>query len=111
MGIKDYLIWDEDGGLSGFLNKPTQNEGVPQFISQGAAKSLASGNAQNPTFLCLADMDGSVVLLPPILSPLFTKRTMSLLTGQQFSDGKDDYVYIDEARGALLVSYNRGVQN
>jgi hypothetical protein len=62
MGIKDYLIWDEDGGLSGFLNQPTQNEGVPRFVSQGSAKSLASGNFQNPTFLWLVDMDGSVAL-------------------------------------------------
>jgi hypothetical protein len=77
MCTKDYLIWDEDGGLSGFLNQPTQNEGVPQFVSQGSAKSLASGNSQNPTFLWLADMDGSVALLPRLTH--LTKESINLL--------------------------------
>lgn len=79
MGIKDYLIWDEDGGLSGFLNKATQNEGVPQFVSQGSAKSLATGNSQNPTFLWLADMDGSVALLPRLTRLVSTKENINLL--------------------------------
>lgn len=66
--MKDYLIWDEDGGLSGFLNKPAQNGGEPQFFSQGSAKSLATGNSQNPTFLRLADMDGFVALLQTVFT-------------------------------------------
>jgi hypothetical protein len=59
IGFLDYLVWDNNGGLTGFLNQPTQNEGVPQFIEQG---TLASGNSQNPTFLRLADLDGLVLL-------------------------------------------------
>lgn len=79
MGIKDYLIWDENGGLSGFLNKATQNGGAPQFISQGSAKSLATGNSQNPTFLWLADMDGSVALLPRLTHLISIEETIELL--------------------------------
>ncbi|KAH6949082.1 SGNH hydrolase-type esterase domain-containing protein, partial [Fusarium avenaceum] len=79
-GRDDYLIWDEDGGLTGFLNQPTNNEGVPLFVNQGPAKTVADGIKKKPSTIRLADMDG---------------------------DGKDDYVYIGE-HGALSVWYNRG---
>ncbi|PNP41723.1 hypothetical protein TGAMA5MH_06316 [Trichoderma gamsii] len=79
-GRDDYLIWDDDGGLTGFLNQPTQKEGVPLYINQGAAKSIADGISQDPTSIRLADMDG---------------------------DGKDDYIQRD-SKGGLTVWYNHG---
>ncbi|KAJ4208903.1 hypothetical protein NW759_013504 [Fusarium solani] len=79
-GRDDYLIWDEDGGLAGFLNQPTNREGVPLFINQGDPKTIADGIKKDPSTISLADMDG---------------------------DGKDDYVYVGK-NGALSVWYNRG---
>ncbi|KAJ4199065.1 hypothetical protein NW767_008648 [Fusarium falciforme] len=76
----DYLIWDDDGGLTGFLNQPTNREGVPLFINQGDPKTIADGIKKDPSTIRLADMDG---------------------------DGKDDYVYVGK-NGALSVWYNRG---
>jgi hypothetical protein len=52
------LIWDDGGGLTGFLNQPTQKEGVPLYINQGAAKTIADVISQDPTSIRLADMDG-----------------------------------------------------
>ncbi|KAL0929864.1 uncharacterized protein CTRU02_215073 [Colletotrichum truncatum] len=79
-GRDDYLIWDDDGGLTGFLNQPTNREGVPLYINQGPAKTIAEGIQKPPSTIRLADMDG---------------------------DGKDDYVYVGD-NGALSVWYNRG---
>lgn len=80
-GRDDYLVWDSDGGLSGFLNQPTEKAGLPFFIDQGGAKAIADGIGQSPSLLRLADLD---------------------------ADGKDDYVYIDTENGALWVWWNRG---
>ncbi|KAL4939991.1 hypothetical protein BDV06DRAFT_224534, partial [Aspergillus oleicola] len=66
--------------LTGFLNKRTHNEGVPLYINQGPAKTIADGITQKPSSIRLADMDG---------------------------DGKDDYAYIDQD-GAIWLWYNRG---
>ncbi|KAK7973640.1 elongation factor Tu GTP binding domain-containing protein [Apiospora arundinis] len=79
-GRDDYLIWDDIGGLTGFLNQPTNREGVPLYVDQGPAKTIADGITQNPDFIHLADLDG---------------------------DGKDDYAYID-ANGAIQLWWNRG---
>ncbi|KAL4861685.1 SGNH hydrolase-type esterase domain-containing protein [Aspergillus spectabilis] len=79
-GRNDYLIWDDQAGLTGFLNKRTHNEGVPLYINQGPAKTIADGITQKPGSIRLADMDG---------------------------DGKDDYAYIDQD-GAIWLWYNRG---
>ncbi|KAJ3565378.1 hypothetical protein NPX13_g7525 [Xylaria arbuscula] len=79
-GRDDYLIWDDDGGLTGFLNQRTNREGVPLYINQGPAKVIADGIKQAPSTIRLADMDG---------------------------DGKDDYVYVGK-NGALSLWYNRG---
>ncbi|KAF5019289.1 hypothetical protein F66182_8707 [Fusarium sp. NRRL 66182] len=79
-GRDDYLIWDDDGGLTGFLNQRTNNEGVPLYVNQGPAKTIADGIRKKPESIRLADMDG---------------------------DGKDDYVYVGE-NGALTLWYNRG---
>lgn len=56
----DYLIWDNDGGLSGFLNKPGGRGEVPIYIDQGGSKQIADGVHQPPGSLRLADMDGYV---------------------------------------------------
>ncbi|CAI6088155.1 unnamed protein product, partial [Clonostachys chloroleuca] len=77
---RDYLIWGNDGGLTGFLNKPTKREGVPIYVNQGPAKTIANGIHKKPSEIRLAYMDG---------------------------DGKDDYVFIGD-HGALFVWYNRG---
>lgn len=79
-GRDDYLIWDDIGGLTGFLNQPTNREGVPMYVNQGPPKTIADGITQNPDFIRLADLDG---------------------------DGKDDYAYID-ANGGIQLWWNRG---
>ncbi|KAI9170782.1 hypothetical protein HJFPF1_00255 [Paramyrothecium foliicola] len=79
-GRDDYLIWDAQAGLTGFLNQPTRKEGVPLYINQGPAKTIADGITQDPGEIRLADLDG---------------------------DGMDDYAYIDH-NGAIWLWYNRG---
>lgn len=76
----DYLIWDDDGGLTGFLNKPTNREGVPVYVNQGPAKTIADGIHEDPSTIRLADMDG---------------------------DGRDDYVHVGD-HGKLTVWSNNG---
>ena len=76
----DYLIWDDQAGLTRFLNQPMHNKGVPQYIKQGPAKTIADGITQLPSSIRLADLDG---------------------------DGKDDYAYIDD-NGAIWLWWNRG---
>jgi hypothetical protein len=79
----DYLIWDDQAGLTGFLNQPTRREGVPLYINQGPAKTIADGIKQNPSSIRLADLDG---------------------------DGKDDFAYIDN-EGAIWLWWNRGTSD
>ena len=54
----DYLMWDKDGGLSGFLNIRSQSEGQPLWITQGGDKSIAVGTGRNSSLVRLADIDG-----------------------------------------------------
>ncbi|KAF2162085.1 carbohydrate esterase family 3 protein, partial [Zasmidium cellare ATCC 36951] len=79
-GRADYMIWDQQAGLSGFLNIRTRDEGTPFFAQQGGAKYIADGITQNPDSIRLADIDG---------------------------DGLNDYCYIDDV-GALWIWWNRG---
>lgn len=58
----DYLIWDNDSGLSGFLNQPTNREGIPLYINQGPAKTIADGIKQDSNTIILADIDGYCLL-------------------------------------------------
>ncbi|TLD05009.1 uncharacterized protein PgNI_09260 [Pyricularia grisea] len=79
-GRDDYLIWDDDGGLTGYLNQQTNREGVPLYIAQGPPKTIADGIGQRPSSIRLSDLDG---------------------------DGKDDYAYVDQD-GAIWLWWNRG---
>lgn len=74
------MRWDDDGGLTGFLNQQTNREGVPLYVDQGPVKTIADGIHKDPSEIRLADMDG---------------------------DGDDDYVHIGD-NGSLRVWYNRG---
>ncbi|KAL2066782.1 hypothetical protein VTL71DRAFT_2854 [Oculimacula yallundae] len=80
-GRDDYLIWDDDAGLTGFLNKASFNEGVPVWMPLGAAKTVIGGVHRPYSQIRLADMDG---------------------------DGKDDYILVNDD-GSLEVWINRGV--
>ncbi|UKZ71029.1 uncharacterized protein TrAtP1_011997 [Trichoderma atroviride] len=69
------LIWDDDGDLIGFLNQRVNCEGVPLYIHQVPAKTIAHSIHHRPSSIRLAGVDG---------------------------DGKDDYVSIGD-HGALNV--------
>jgi hypothetical protein len=58
----DYLIFDDEAGISGFLNIMTQRSGLPGFVKQEGAKSIATGisNTKNYKDIRLADIDGCV---------------------------------------------------
>ncbi|KAK4183861.1 hypothetical protein QBC35DRAFT_525860 [Podospora australis] len=82
-GRDDYLIWEAQSGLTGYLNQRTQREGVPKWINQGGPRTLAPGTKKPFNETRLADMDG---------------------------DGKADHVHVGP-NGALTVVYNRGAAN
>ena len=65
-GRADYLIFDTDGGVSGYLNIRTDNEGKPTWVSQGGAKSIATGVAPYSR-IRMADINGMspVCVFPP----------------------------------------------
>lgn len=65
---------DSNGQLTGFLNQPTQTEGLPLFIEQ--KQSIAGGVGQDPSVLRIADIDG---------------------------DGKDDYVGLHFPAKLLII--------
>lgn len=54
----DYVIWDDQGGLNGFLNKRTYLKTVHFYVDQGPAKTIADSITQNPKSITLADLDG-----------------------------------------------------
>lgn len=58
----DYLIFDYEAGISGYLNIMTQRSGLPHFAEQEGAKSIAKGiaNTKNYKDIRLADVDGFV---------------------------------------------------
>ncbi|KAH7114166.1 SGNH hydrolase-type esterase domain-containing protein [Dactylonectria estremocensis] len=78
-GRDDYLVFDSDVGLSGFLNQPSNREGLPQWVKQ-ADKAFAVGIREQLSSIHLADMDGN---------------------------GKVDYIYVDD-KGAVQIWHNRG---
>jgi len=54
-GRADYLIFDEEGGLTGYLNVRGVVEARPVWIPQGSAKSIAAGLA-SPDLVRMADL-------------------------------------------------------
>ena len=42
-GRADYLIWDYEGGLTGYLNIRGRQEGIPIWLDQGPDKAIALG--------------------------------------------------------------------
>ena len=45
-GRADYMIWDQLGGITGYLNVRGPHEAVPVWIDQGPSKSIATGVSQ-----------------------------------------------------------------
>ncbi|KAK2029622.1 hypothetical protein LX32DRAFT_616739 [Colletotrichum zoysiae] len=84
VGGQDVLFLAQGGIATGAVDDISRlvfaDEGVPLYIDQGPAKTLADGISQKPESIRLADLDG---------------------------DGKDDYAYID-GDGAIWLWYNRG---
>lgn len=80
-GRDDYLIWDKDGGLTGYLNIRSATEGKPTWISQGPSKSIALGLGTSWELIRLADIYGT---------------------------GKVDYCILNAKTGAVEVYANHG---
>ncbi|KAK3699765.1 hypothetical protein LTR37_016274 [Vermiconidia calcicola] len=123
-GRADYLVWDSIGGLSGFLNIRTRDEGTPYFAAQGGAKSIAAGITQLPTSIRLADIDGDglkdycYVDDDGALWIWWNRGSADTsVTGDGVrladidGDGVDDYIWLDEASGAPTVYLNKGPQS
>ncbi|KAF6833212.1 hypothetical protein CPLU01_05731 [Colletotrichum plurivorum] len=112
-GRDDYLIWDDDAGLTGFLNQPTQKEGVPVYIDQGPAKTLADGISQKPDDgmddYAYIDDNGAIWLW----YNRGTGDTSMLIDGLHFADingdGTDDYVWLEPETGAPIVYLSDGL--
>ncbi|KAL5347503.1 hypothetical protein ACLOAV_007815 [Pseudogymnoascus australis] len=81
-GRDDYLIFDDEAGISGYLNIMTQKSGVPLFAKQEGNQPIATGieNTKNWRDIRIADVDG---------------------------DGKADYSYI-ASDGSVHLWLNRG---
>ena len=79
-GRADYMIWDQLGGLTGYLNVRGPKE-TPIWVDQGGSKSIAGGVGVDWTLCRLADLNG---------------------------DGKADYTIIDVKNGALDLYINNG---
>lgn len=58
-GRADYLIFDENGGISGYLNKRSDQEGHPIWIEQGTGDSIASGAFAPYNRIRMADINGT----------------------------------------------------
>ncbi|KAK3935528.1 hypothetical protein QBC46DRAFT_346545 [Diplogelasinospora grovesii] len=99
-GLEDYMVVDPDNGAvniwwnwgpdddwggiaTGAVSDITTlvfADGVPLYINQGPAKTIANGITQLPSSIKLADLD---------------------------SNGKDDYAYIND-NGVIWLWWNRG---
>ena len=120
-GRADYLVLDDQAGLSGFLNIRTRDEGTPLFQTQGGAKSIFDGSNQKPENIRLADIDGDglndycYVNDAGALSVWFNHGSADasrdgdgVRLGDIDGDGVDDYIWLDEATGAPTVYLNKG---
>ncbi|RSL78301.1 hypothetical protein CEP51_008323 [Fusarium floridanum] len=119
-GRDDYLVFDSDAGLSGFLNQPSNREGVPTWIKQGE-KSIAKGIKEPHSSIHLADMDGNgkadyIWVDEKGGVNLWHNRgsadTSMAIDGLRFADingdGVDDYIWVDPETGAPSVRLNMG---
>ncbi|KAJ3467994.1 hypothetical protein MRS44_005558 [Fusarium solani] len=119
-GRDDYLVFDADSGLSGFLNQPSNREGVPTWIKQ-AEKSIAKGINEPHRLIHLADMDGNgkadyIWVDETGGVNLWHNRgsadTSMAIDGLRFADidgdGVDDYIWVDPETGAPSVRLNMG---
>lgn len=75
------MIWDNDGGLTGYLNIRSATEGKPTWIPQGPSKSIALGVGTSWELIRLADIYGT---------------------------GKIDYCILNATTGAVEVYANHG---
>lgn len=73
-GRADYLIFDQEGGISGYLNKRSDEEGHPIWIEQGSGDSIASGTATPYNRIRIADINGMCHLS---LGPMVANMTIS----------------------------------
>ena len=60
--LVDYLIFNDDAGISGYLNIMTQKSGLPLFAKQEGNQPIAAGikNTKNWRDIRIADVDGFV---------------------------------------------------
>lgn len=60
--FSDYLIFDDEAGISGYLNIMTQKSGVPLFAKQEGNQPIATSieNTKNWRDTRIADVDGFV---------------------------------------------------
>jgi hypothetical protein len=120
----DYLIWDDEGGLTGFLNQHTFVDRVPIYIPQGGPKTIADGISQDLNIVRLADIDGDVN--PDYVYVdhegalwLWWNRgivdTSMTVDSVQFADidgnGLDDHIYVDPVREVPMVYKKRGLND
>lgn len=66
-GRDDYLIFDANGGLDGYMNIRGRSEGQPVWIPQGGAKSIATGLGPNSTFIRMADVSPCTFVATSVL--------------------------------------------
>ncbi|KAL8846048.1 MAG: hypothetical protein Q9221_008832 [Calogaya cf. arnoldii] len=98
----DYMTWDSEGGLSGFLNILSKSEGQPNWIPQGGYKSIAGGTGDPSTHLQLADMDRDGKAVSITQTPLLSSQTLMVPAFTK------DYYVINPETGDIRVLYSRG---
>jgi hypothetical protein len=81
-GRDDYLGFDADFGIIGFLNVRSHNFGSPAWAQQGGAKGIASG--------------------------LYPGAYVNVVMGDMDGDGKDDYIVVNMNTSGIDVYFNRG---
>ena len=82
-GRDDVLVWDDDAGLSGWLNVRSDTPARPNFVKTGGLKGVNPGDPGGAATWShvVADIDG---------------------------DGKAEYCSINKKDASLWCSYNRG---
>ncbi|OBT86037.1 hypothetical protein VE02_05546 [Pseudogymnoascus sp. 03VT05] len=122
-GRDDYLIFDDEAGISGYLNIMTQKSGVPLFAKQEGNQPIATGikNTKNWRDIRIADVDGdgkadysyiasdgSVHLWLNRGSADTSRASDSVVFADIDGDTIDDYVILDHDTGSISVYLNKG---